>query len=170
MVAAPQRTTRLSNLAEVERQNLYLPYLFMAGEFSFDWTPMRDMRNPYHFDPYNGTWGGLALGLRWDLDWAGSAARREGWGSSEISSKRLSKLASDWAEILALVTQVNQAKKQAISFAGGRAARKWMLSASAGFSLGTASARICSRASWPSARRSLARHLRLRTPRRTGRA
>ena len=133
------------NLAEVERQNLYLPYLFLAGEFSADWTPMRDnSENPYHFDPYNGTWGGLALGLRWDLDWAGSAARREGWELERNKLEALEiKLASGIeAEILALVTQVNQAKKRGdIIRLGGRAARKWMLSASAGFSLGTASAR-----------------------------
>ena len=36
--------------------------------------------NPYHFDPYNGTWGGLALGLRWDLDWARFRGQARGLG------------------------------------------------------------------------------------------
>ena len=128
------------NLAEVERQNLYLPTLFLAGEFSADWTPMRDdSENPYHFDPYNGTWGGLALGLRWDLDWAGSNARRERWElkGSELEALETKLVAGIEAEIAALVTQVNQAKKRGdIIRLGGRAARKWMLSASAGFLTG----------------------------------
>ena len=132
-------------LAEVENKNLYLPYLFAAGEFSADWTPVRDdTPNPYHYDPYNGTWGGIALGLRWDLDWAQTQAKEEHW---MIEGKKLealeTKLSSGAeAQVSALFEEASQAQKRSeIMKLGSRAARKWMLSASAGFSLGTASAR-----------------------------
>jgi len=132
-------------LTEVEDKNLYLPYLFAAGEFSADWTPVRDdTPNPYHYDPYNGTWGGIALGLRWDLDWAKTQAHKEHWSLERRKLEALeTKLESGVrAQLSALHAEATQAQKRSdIMNLGSRAARKWMLSASAGFSLGTASAR-----------------------------
>ena len=134
-----------AKLGEVEEKNLYLPYLFAAGEFSADWTAVRDdTPNPYHYDPYNGTWGGVALGLRWNLDWAKTQAQIDHW---KLEGQKLDALEAKLstgieAQITALTVEASQARKRGdIMRLGAKAARKWMLSASAGFSLGTASAR-----------------------------
>jgi outer membrane protein TolC len=54
------------------------PVVFLGGQLYADWTPMRpDVKNPYFYDPYNQVYGGVALGLTFDLDLAKVRARSE---------------------------------------------------------------------------------------------
>ena len=122
-----------------------LPVLFLAGQFNWGWTPQRtDSPNPYHYDPYNQVFGGVALGFRYDLDWAKTGARAE---QAEATSERLAALRRFAATGIPL--QVRKAFDEVDRFrsisqlgAGGvKNTRKWMTFAAAAYASGTGDAR-----------------------------
>jgi len=46
-----------------------LPVIALAGTITHAWTPTRDdSENPYHVDPYNDFFGGVALAAQWEFD------------------------------------------------------------------------------------------------------
>ncbi len=58
------------------------PVVFLGGQFNADWTPQRpDIKNPYYYDPYNQVFGGIALGVLFDIDpWKASAKAAQARG------------------------------------------------------------------------------------------
>jgi outer membrane protein TolC len=62
---------------KAERSANY-PVLFLAGQLRYGHAPTRDTdQNPWHFDNYNTVTGGLAVGLKFDLDPMLVAARAQ---------------------------------------------------------------------------------------------
>lgn len=69
---------RATQLWERAERRALLPTLFAAASVSLAWTPTRDRDpNPWHYDMFNRTFGGIALGLNFDIDPRLAAARGE---------------------------------------------------------------------------------------------
>lgn len=131
-------------LADAERL-ANAPVLFLGGEFQYDWTPMRtDDTNPYHYDPYNGVTGGLALGLQFDLNpWAAKAKTRQ----AEAMHDQV--LALQQFAKTGIPLQVKKAYDETrywlriaeTAERGSRATQKWSVFAFAAFKTGTGDAK-----------------------------
>lgn len=158
------RTAALS-LAQAERL-ANAPTVFAAAQLQADWTPMRDdVTNPYFQDRYNQVVGGVALGLRFELDPARASARTEQAQAVALQVEALADFAAtgiplevrkahdDWRQALEIAARADE---------GATAARKWMIFAGAGFSTGTGEARdvLEGLVAWLSARRTQAEAVR----------
>src|SRR5690606_26744630 len=121
------------------------PVLFLAGQVRAAWTPTRtDTGNPYQVDPYNDFFGGVALGLQFDIDpWLAraKAAGAEALGEEIVALERFAttgiplqvKKARDEVQRYRQLTELSQA--------GVKAARQWMTFAGAAYTTGTGEAK-----------------------------
>jgi hypothetical protein len=121
------------------------PVAFVGGQLYADWTPMRpDVKNPYAYDPYNQVFGGIALGLLFDLDPMKAAAKAEQARALQQQVAGLEKFASTGIpmEVRKAHDDAVLAKRtSAIAEKGAVAARKWMIFAGAAFTTGTGEAK-----------------------------
>jgi outer membrane protein TolC len=121
------------------------PVVFLGGQFNADWTPMRpDIKNPYFWDPYNQVFGGVALGLMFDLDPAKARARASQASGLRIQVEGLEKFARTGIpmEVRKAHDEAVQSKRiAAVAEQGATAARKWMIFAGAAFATGTGEAK-----------------------------
>ncbi len=122
-----------------------LPVLFLAGVFNASWAPSRyNSDNPYHYDPYNELFGGVALGLQLNLDPALAAAKAD---KAEALGAQVAALARYAATGIPL--RVRKAHQEVTRFRAlvelaeqsVKASRKWMLFAAAAYTTGTGEAR-----------------------------
>ena len=121
------------------------PVLFLAGQLRYGYAPTRDRdTNPWHFDNFNTVSGGLALGLKFDLDPVLAAAKADVAAASQAQVDALSKEART-----GIAFQVRQAhddltrarQSVGISEAGFLATRQWMTSAATAYQSGMGEAR-----------------------------
>ena len=121
------------------------PVLFAAGQLTVDWAPTRtDVKNPYWYDQYNGIGGGIAIGLRLDLDAALAAAKAGGARAKQDQVSALIRFASTGIPL-----QVRKAHQEVqryykmtqLSNEGVRATRKWMTFSAAAYNAGTGEAK-----------------------------
>jgi outer membrane protein TolC len=121
------------------------PVVFLGGQFYADWTPQRpDIKNPYFYDPYNQVFGGIALGLLFDLDPAKAHAKAEQARGLQKQVAGLERFAATGIpmEVRKAHDDAVQAKRIATVGADGAvAARKWMIFAGAAFATGTGEAK-----------------------------
>ncbi len=131
------------SLAEAERL-ANAPVVFAAGRLGADWTPMRpDARSPYLLDEYNDLSGGVAIGLRFELDPARAAARADAAGALREQVDALGVFAATGIplEVRKARDELAQAAEVlAAAERGAVAARKWLLFAGAAFTSGTGEA------------------------------
>ncbi|MDH5216823.1 MAG: TolC family protein [Gammaproteobacteria bacterium] len=122
-------------------QRANLPVMFIAGQFEHSWSPTRDdTKNPYHFDEFNDMFGGIAIGLQLNLDWALAKAKADGANAKFLQVKALEKLA-----ITGIPLQVRKARsevilnheKVALSKRSRKAANKWIVFSAAAYQSGT---------------------------------
>ena len=121
------------------------PIVFLAGQLTADWTPQRDDgKNPYWFDPYNQVFGGVALGLRFDVDPAKTSALVEGAEATRDEVDALRRFASTGIPLQVRKAQLDLEQQRALvelSTEGVKATRKWMAFAGAAYKTGTGEAR-----------------------------
>ena len=121
------------------------PVVFAGGQLYADWTPMRpDVKNPYAYDPYNQIFGGIALGLLFDLDPAKAHAKASEARALQKQIEGLEAFARTGIpmDVRRAHDEALQAKRvAAVASKGSVAARKWMIFAGAAFSTGTGEAR-----------------------------
>jgi outer membrane protein TolC len=121
------------------------PVVFLGGQFNADWTPMRpDIKNPYFWDPYNQVYGGLALGLQFDLDPAKARAKAQQARALRTQVEGLERFARTGIplEVRKAHDEAVQSKRIAVvAEQGATAARKWMIFAGAAFATGTGEAK-----------------------------
>ena len=121
------------------------PVVFLGGNFRFDWAPTRtDTNNPYHMDEYNNLYGGLALGLKFDVDPALASAKADEAKALGKEVEALKQFARSGIPLQVRkahqeVTQATQLAK--ISKRGEKAARKWMTFSAAAYATGTGEAK-----------------------------
>lgn len=121
------------------------PILGIAGQFRAAWTPTRDnTQNPYHYDPYNELFGGIALGLVFDLDPALSLAKAEGARALASQVEALEEFAKTGIplRVRKAFSDLGSFRRQAeLSKQGVKAARKWMMFSAAAYGTGTGEAK-----------------------------
>jgi outer membrane protein TolC len=117
------------------------PVVFLGGQFNADWTPMRpDVKNPYYYDPYNQVFGGVAIGLMFDIDPAKARAKAAQARALLTQVEGLEKFARTGIplEVRRAHDDAVQSKRiAAVAEQGATAARKWMIFAGAAFATGT---------------------------------
>ena len=121
------------------------PVIFLGGQFNADWTPQRpDIKNPYYYDPYNQVFGGIALGVLFDIDpWKASAKAAQARGLQK-QVEGLEKFAGTGIpmEVRKAHDDAVQAKRiAAVAADGAVATRKWLIFAGAAFATGTGEAK-----------------------------
>ncbi len=122
-----------------------LPIVFLGGNFRFDWAPTRtDTDNPYHMDEYNNLYGGLALGLQFNIDPALASAKADEAKALGQEVAALKQFAESGIplQVRKAHQEVSQAAQVAkISKRGEKAARKWMTFSAAAYATGTGEAK-----------------------------
>lgn len=117
------------------------PIMFIAGTVESDWTPTRDdSKNPYHYDPYNELFGGVAIGLKLDLDWALRKSKIDAANAKlqQVNAKK--KLA-----VTGIPLQIKKARSEVLRFSqqiglsrkAMKATNKWIVFSAAAYSSGT---------------------------------
>jgi len=117
------------------------PVLFVAGTLESNWSPTRDdAKNPYHYDPYNDLFGGVAIGLKLDLDWALRKSKIDAANAKFQQVNAMKKLAitgiplqikKSRSEVVRFNKQINLSKKAV------KASNKWIVFSGAAYSSGT---------------------------------
>lgn len=121
------------------------PALFVAGQLQADWAPTRDdADNPYHFDPYNQIFGGVAVGIRWDFHPSKTEAKVAQAKALAQEVEALKGFAQTGIPLqvtaaYSALTQKKEIAKEAKSSV--KSTRKWMTFAAAAYSSGTGEAR-----------------------------
>jgi outer membrane protein, multidrug efflux system len=132
------------SLAQAE-QLANAPVVFLGGQFYADWSPMRpDVKNPYYLDPYNQIFGGVAIGLNFDIDPAKAYARTQQARGLQTQVEGLERFARTGIpmEVRKAHDEALQSKRiAAVAEQGSTAARKWMIFAGAAFATGTGEAK-----------------------------
>ncbi|MEE8410635.1 MAG: TolC family protein [Myxococcota bacterium] len=122
-----------------------LPVVFVAGQFRAAWTPTRgDTKNPYYVDEYNEVFGGVAVGLMFDIDPALSLAKAEGARALALQVEALHRFADTGIPLRARKAYQdvhNQRELTTLSKTGVKAARKWMMFSAAAYMTGAAEAK-----------------------------
>lgn len=122
-----------------------LPVLFLAGQFRAAWTPTRtDSTHPYDYDPYNEVFGGVALGLKFDIDpWLADAKADVARATyDQVHALRRFAETGIPLQVHKAFTDVQQTRVLAqLSQEGGAAAKKWMAFAATAFLTGTGEAK-----------------------------
>ncbi|MGI5861811.1 MAG: TolC family protein [Myxococcales bacterium] len=128
---ALERAERLANL----------PVVALAGQFQASWTPTRDdSKNPYHVDPYNDLFGGVALALQFDLDPALAKAKGDAARAMGEQVAGLEKLATTGIPLevrKAREEEIQARRMLELSKKGSVATRKWMIFAGTAYASGT---------------------------------
>ncbi len=126
----------LVNAARADRW----PSLVGAAFFSYAWAPDRtDIENPFIRDDFNHLWGGVGLGVQWHLDFGIQEAK-----IAQAKAERLKVKAKENFAKMNLPLQVAQyylavkkaERQMAASGKAYRAARRWLLVASANYDMG----------------------------------
>jgi len=122
-----------------------LPVAFAAGMLEASWTPTRDdSANPYHNDPYNDVFGGVAVGLQFDIDPAQASARGDEARALQSRIEAKARLAKTGIplQVHKAWLEVEQHRAQAeLARQGVKAARKWMAFAGTAYATGTGDAK-----------------------------
>jgi len=122
-----------------------LPVVFLAGQFKAAWTPVReDAKNAYLFDPYNEVFGGVALGLQFNIDHWGASARTQIAEATHDQVVALGRFAAT-----GIPMQVKKAHNDVVmgrelaelSADSAKATKKWLTFAAAAFMTGTGEAK-----------------------------
>lgn len=130
---------------EAAERLAYAPVVFVGGTFEYDWAPTRaDTSNPYLNDQYNDLAGGVAVGLRFELNLLEPAAKADEAAAMRREVEALERFAATGIPL-----QVRKAHNQKreyrnlvrLSRKGVKATRKWMVFAGAAFLTGTGDAR-----------------------------
>ena len=126
-------------LVEAAKANYY-PDVFLAGMVSWAYADNRDrIKNPYISDTFQHTYGGVALGLKWHLDFGITAAKV---AAEQAQLNRLSSTKSYADSYIPLQTQkawleMQEAKKNVtITQNAFQSAKKWGAAALANFDFG----------------------------------
>jgi hypothetical protein len=121
------------------------PVVFVAGQFRWSWAPTRhDVKNPYQYDPYNDLFGGVAVGLKFDLDPALALAKADSAHAIGEQVDALDRLAQTGIPLrirAALSDAVRFRAAAELSGEGVRAAQKWLAFAGAAYVTGTGEAK-----------------------------
>ena len=121
------------------------PVLFLAGMLRFDWAPTReDTNNPYHYDTYNDLMGGVAIGLKFDLDPALTVGKSKEARAIRERLEALGRFAQTGIPL-----QVRKAHDEilqygemvALSQKGVKATRKWMTFSALAYESGSGEAK-----------------------------
>ncbi|HNW45668.1 MAG TPA: TolC family protein [Elusimicrobiales bacterium] len=130
-------------LLSAEKADRY-PLIFLAGEAAYNNSPVRDdQRNPWLYDPYNGTSGGIVVGAKFDFAPAALTARLASKQADLDKLKEKEKFARSgialqvrnaWETVTAARADIDSAK------AGLDAAQRWVMAAGLVYALGTAGA------------------------------
>lgn len=131
--------------AQAERLAVW-PTLFVAGLFQGAYTPNHDNKdhNPWHLDIYNRTAGGIALGLKFDLDPALARAKGNIAQAHGDQVQALQRLAQT-----GIALQVRKAYDETqrhhqvseIAFKGMVATKQWLQFAASGYASGVGEAK-----------------------------
>ncbi len=117
------------------------PVVFVAGTFEASWSPTReDTKNPYQYDPFNNIFGGVAIGLKLDLDWALRKSKIDAANAKLMQVNALKKLA-----ITGIPLQIKKARSDVMTYQeiikqsrkAQKAANKWVIFAAAAYTSGT---------------------------------
>ena len=126
-------------LVEAAKANYY-PDVFLAGMVSWAYADNRDrIKNPYISDTFQHTYGGVALGLKWHLDFGITSAKV---AAEQAQLNRLSSTKSYADSYIPLQTQkawleMQEAKKNVtITQNAFQSAKKWGTAALANFDFG----------------------------------
>ncbi len=133
-----------SALVEAAKANYY-PDIFLAGMFSWAYADDRDrIKNPYISDTFQHTYGGVALGLKWKLDFGITGAKVSG-EQAQLNRLSSTKLYADnyiplqvkkaWLEMQEAYKNVG------ITHKAYQSAKKWGAAALANFDFGIGNAR-----------------------------
>jgi outer membrane protein TolC len=129
---------------KAERSANY-PVLFLAGQLRYGHAPTRDTdQNPWHFDNYNTVTGGLAVGLKFDLDPMLVAARAQEARAKLTQVDALAAQATTGIDVQvrrAHADLLRARRSQQISQMGLVATRQWMNSAATAYQSGVGEAR-----------------------------
>lgn len=121
------------------------PVLFAAGTITHSWTPTRDdADNPYHQDPYNDLFGGVAVGLQWHFDPLDATARAEHAAARRDEVQALARFAATGIPLQVKQAADALAQHAALAEIAGRqvkATRRWMTFSGAAWRTGTGDAR-----------------------------
>ncbi len=121
-------------------KSVYYPDIFMAGMLSFAYAEGREkVTNPYITDPFRHTYGGVALGLRWKLDFGITGAKVAGeqaqynrlLSTREFASTNIPLQIRKYYLDLKEAEQTSRASKDAYTNA-----KKWAVTAIANFDFG----------------------------------
>jgi outer membrane protein len=123
----------------------YYPDFFLGGYLSGAWTPERTkIVNPFVPDYFNHAWGGVALGLKWKLDFGITGAKLAG----EVAQYNRLLSTKDYAErniplqIKKSYLDIQEAEKSiAATHTAYTNAKKWLVAALANFDFGIGPAR-----------------------------
>jgi len=121
------------------------PVLFLAGKFTGSWTPTRDnTSNPYHNDPYNRLSGGIALGMKFDIDYWAASARSDIALAQHKQVEALERFADTGIpmQVRMAYDEMLQSRQLAeLSKKGVKATNRWMTFATSAFGTGTGEAK-----------------------------
>lgn len=130
-------------LLSAEKADRY-PLIFLAGEAAYNNSPVRDdQRNPWLYDPYNGTSGGIVVGAKFDFAPSALSARLASKQADLDKLKEKEKFARSgialqvrnaWETATAARADIDSSK------AGLDAAQRWVMAAGLVYALGTAGA------------------------------
>lgn len=133
-----------SSAERAERRSM-APVLFAAARFQADWSPTRDhLDNPYHYDPYNGSSAGAAVGLRFDLDPAKSKAKARQAEARALEVDALGREAATGIPVQVRLAHADvrlQGDVLGHAADAAKATAKWVASAATGFGAGTGEAK-----------------------------
>jgi outer membrane protein TolC len=123
----------------------YYPDLFLAAYLSGAWADKRDrVDNPWVPDQYNHGWAGVALGLKWKIDFGITRAKVEGKRAeySRLLSTREYAVTNIPLQIRKHYLENDEAAKRIKAAGDGYTnAKKWVVAATASFDFGTGSAK-----------------------------
>lgn len=127
------------SLVEAARAN-YFPDLFLAGMFSWAYAENRDrINNPYITDPFRHAYGGVAVGVRWKLDFGitGSKVAGEQAQYSRLLSTKEYADANIPLQIKKFHLELKEAQQSARATRDAYTnAKKWAVTAIANFDFG----------------------------------
>ena len=131
-------------LEEAERLAM-MPTLFVAGQFHYAYTSNHEPDgNPWHIDNFNSLAGGIALGLKIDLDPAQALAKAEVAKAYRFQVEALQRFAATGIplQVRRAYDDRERARKiYKLSTQGVLATRNWMTFASTAYGSGTGEAR-----------------------------
>lgn len=130
----------ITSLRESQRKATK-PIVFVAGTFESNWAPTRqDTSNPYQYDPYNNLFGGVAIGIKLDLDWKLNKAKL-----ASINAKHREVSALKKKAVTGIPLQIRKSRSEVVRFhkeiklskAARKAANKWIIFSGAAYASGT---------------------------------